>query len=127
VTRLAPEAGRIADRVETMTENMVVLTDESFTAGVAGGDRPVLVDFWAPWCPPCRMIAPVLEALATDYAGKVTIAKLNVDDNPRTASTFNVSSIPTLILFKGGKAVDVIIGAQPRAAIEGLLKKHIAA
>ena len=110
-----------------MTDNMLVLTDENFASGVAEGDQPVLVDFWAPWCPPCRMIAPVLEALATDYAGRIKIAKLNVDDNPRTASTFNVSSIPTLILFKQGKAVDVIIGAQPRAAIEGLLKKHIAA
>src|SRR5437762_605727 len=110
-----------------MTNNMVVLTDETFARDVASSDQPVLVDFWAPWCPPCRMIAPVLEALAVDYAGKVRIAKLNVDDNPRTASTFGVASIPTLILFKGGKAVDVIVGAQPRASIEAVLRKHIAA
>jgi len=110
-----------------MTDNMVVLTDETFAKDVASSEQPILVDFWAPWCPPCRMIAPVLEALAADYAGKVRIAKLNVDDNPRTANHFGVASIPTLILFKGGKPVDVIVGAQPRGAIEGVLKKHIAA
>ena len=110
-----------------MAENMIVLTDDSFADDVAASDQPVLVDFWAPWCPPCRMIAPVLEALAMDYAGKVKIAKLNVDENPRTASAFGVASIPTLILFKGGRPVDVIIGARPRADIEGVIKKHVAA
>ena len=110
-----------------MTDNMVELTDENFTRDIAASDQPVLVDFWAPWCPPCRMVAPVLEALAADYAGKVKIAKLNVDDNPRTASAFGVASIPTLILFKAGRPVDVIIGAKPRADIEGVLKKHLAA
>src|SRR5262245_55287445 len=99
-----------------MTDNMVVLTDETFAKDVASSEQPILVDFWAPWCPPCRMIAPVLEALAADYAGKVRIAKLNVDDSPRTASSFGVASIPTLILFKEGRPVDVIVGAQPRAA-----------
>jgi len=116
-----------SSRVKAMTENMVVLTDETFAKDVAASDQPILVDFWAPWCYPCRMIAPVLEALAADYAGKVTIAKLNVDDNPRTAGAFGVASIPTLVLFKGGKPVDVIIGARPRAEIEDVLKKHIAA
>src|SRR5262245_14081777 len=110
-----------------MTENMVVLTDETFAKDIAASEQPVLVDFWAPWCPPCRMIAPVLEALAVDYAGKLKIAKLNVDDNPRTAVAFGVASIPTLILFKGGRAVDIIIGARPRADIEDVLKKYIAA
>jgi len=110
-----------------MTENMMELTDSNFADGIAASDQPVLVDFWAPWCPPCRMIAPVLEGLAAEYAGKVKIAKLNIDDNPRTASAFGVASIPTLILFKGGRPVDVIIGARPRADIEGVIKKHLAA
>jgi thioredoxin 1 len=110
-----------------MTDNMVEVSDETFAKEVTSSERPVLLDFWAPWCPPCRMVAPVLEALAADYAGKVTIAKLNVDDNPRTAAAFGVASIPTMILFKKGEVVDVIVGAQPRASIEGVIKKHIAA
>lgn len=113
--------------MKTMTDNMVELTDETFAKDIASCEQPILVDFWAPWCPPCRMVAPVLEALAADYAGKVKIAKLNVDDNPRTAGAFGVASIPTMILFKGGEVVDMIVGAQPRASIEGVLKKHLAA
>ena len=109
-----------------MSENIKNLTDETFTTDISSSKEPVLVDFWAPWCGPCRMVAPVLESLAEEYAGKVRIAKLNVDDNPRAAATYRVSSIPTLILFKGGEAVDVIIGAQPRAALQSLLDKHLA-
>ena len=101
------------------------LTDTNFADDIAASPQPVLVDFWAPWCPPCRAIAPVLEALATAYAGKLRIAKLNVDDNPRMASAFGVASIPTLILFKDGKPVDGLMGARPRAELEEFLNKHL--
>ena len=109
-----------------MSENITNLTDETFTKDISAGSEPVLVDFWAPWCGPCRMVGPVLEALAQEYAGKIRIAKLNVDDNPRAAATYRVSSIPTIIMFKGGEAVDVVIGAQPRATLQALIDKHIA-
>jgi thioredoxin 1 len=109
-----------------MSDKITVLSDDTFDNQISSSTQPVLVDFWAPWCGPCRMVAPVLEALAEEYAGKVRIAKLNVDDNPRAAAAYRVSSIPTLILFKGGEAVDVVIGAQPRAALQSLLDKHLA-
>ena len=109
-----------------MPAQISTLTDENFQQSVVASKEPVLVDFWAPWCGPCRMVAPVLETLATEYAGRVRIAKVNVDDSPRTAASFQVSSIPTLILFKGGQAVDVVIGAQSRTALESLLERHLA-
>src|SRR5262245_20188102 len=109
-----------------MSENIPSLSDENFDSTVASSKELLLVDFWAPWCAPCRMVAPVLEDLAAEYAGRLRIAKLNVDDNPRTAVCFRVSSIPTLILFHNGEAVDLIIGAQPRASIQAVLDKHLA-
>jgi thioredoxin 1 len=109
-----------------MSDNIANLTDESFAGSISSSQEPLLVDFWAPWCGPCRMVGPVLEALADEYRGRVRIAKVNVDDNPKTASSYRVSSIPTLILFKGGEAVDHIIGAQPKASIQSLLDKHLA-
>ena len=108
-----------------MSENIPALTDETFANTVATSAEPLLVDFWAPWCGPCRMVAPVLESLAQEYAGRVRIAKVNVDDNPRTAASFRVSSIPTLILFKGGQVVDSIMGAQPKASIQSVIEKHL--
>ena len=104
---------------------MMVLTDETFASSLTSSKEPVLVDFWAPWCHPCRTIAPVLEALAVEYAGRVKIAKMNVDDNPRTATSYRVVSIPTLLMFKGGQVVASIVGAQPRAAIESLIEKTL--
>ena len=91
------------------------VTDDSFARDVveASSTQPVLVDAWAEWCGPCRMIAPVLEELAAEANGRYTIAKLNVDENPRTAAQFQIRSIPTLLIFKNGKLVDVILGAQP--------------
>ncbi len=91
----------------------VVVTDATFQNVVLNARVPVVVDFWAPWCAPCRMIAPVLEQMAREYAGKLLVAKLNVDENPRTAAMFGVRSIPTLIVFRNGQAVDRIVGALP--------------
>jgi thioredoxin len=100
-----------------------VVTDASFAADVvaASSSKPVLVDAWAEWCGPCRMIAPVLDQLAAGSNGRYKIAKLNVDENPRTASQFNIRSIPTMLIFKNGKLVDQIVGAQPKQAIAGRL------
>src|SRR5688572_8873842 len=89
------------------------------------GDRPVLVDSWAPWCPPCRAIASAIDQLARDSAGRYLVAKLNVDENQRTAAQFNIRSIPTLLIFKNGRLVDQIIGAQPKQAIAARLAAQI--
>jgi thioredoxin len=103
-----------------------VVTDATFASGVIGASsaRPVLVDAWAEWCGPCRMIAPLLDQLAAESNGRYTIAKLNVDENPRTAAQFNIRSIPTLLIFKGGKLVDQIVGVQPKQAIAARLAAH---
>jgi thioredoxin 2 len=103
----------------------VVVTDATWKKEVEDSPIPVLVDFWAPWCGPCRAVAPVLETLAGERAGKVKIAKLNVDENPRTASRFAVQAIPTMILFRGPIEVDQIRGAMPKAAIESRLDHFI--
>jgi len=95
----------------------IVLTDHNFNSEVA--KYPVLlVDFWAPWCGPCRMVSPIIEQLAKEYSGKVAFGKVNVDDNQMVAGTFGVQSIPTLIMFKAGKPVDVMVGALPKAQIQ---------
>ncbi len=103
-----------------------VVNDASFTADVvdASSSKPVLVDAWAEWCGPCRMIAPVLDQLAAESNGKYKIAKLNVDENPRTAEQFNIRSIPTMLIFKNGKLVDQIVGAQPKQIIAAQLAKQ---
>ncbi|MEM3737104.1 MAG: thioredoxin [Candidatus Bathyarchaeia archaeon] len=85
----------------------------------------VLVDFWAEWCAPCRMVAPILEKLAAEYSGKLLVGKLNVDENPAAASKYRVSAIPTLIFFKEGKVVDTLVGAAPKQYIEEKIKKHL--
>ena len=103
-----------------------VVTDESFARDVidASSTRPVLVDAWAEWCPPCRMIAPALDELAAQANGRYTIAKLNVDENPRTAAQFQIRSIPTLLIFKDGKLVDQLVGAHPKQTIAARLATH---
>ena len=98
-----------------------VVSDVDFDEKVLKSDLPVLVDFWADWCMPCKMIAPIVEELSQEYDGKLDFAKLDVDSNPNTAMTFGVRSIPTLLIFKGGKPVDQIVGAVPK----GALKKKI--
>ncbi len=104
----------------------VTVTDADFESVVEQNAGLTVVDFWATWCAPCRMIAPVLEQLAEEYAGKATVAKLDVDTNVRTASRFQVRSIPTLLFFKGGKVVDQVIGAVPKQQLEMKFKEHAA-
>jgi thioredoxin 1 len=104
----------------------VLVTDATFEMEIEKHEGLVVVDFWATWCGPCRMIAPILDQLAGDYAGKVKVAKLDVDSNIQTATRFNVRSIPMLLFFKGGKVVDTIVGAVPKPAIESKFQQHAA-
>jgi thioredoxin 1 len=103
----------------------IELTDSNFEELVMKSDKPVLVDFWAEWCGPCRMVGPIVEELAKDYDGKAVIGKVNVDNNPNTSMQFGVRNIPTLLIFKGGKVVDKQVGAVPRSVLEGKLKAQL--
>lgn len=105
-----------------MANNVQTFEDQSFEKDVLKSDVPVLVDFWAPWCAPCRAIAPAVEELANSYAGKVKVGKLNIDDNPGVPQRYGIRGIPTLILFKGGQAVDQVVGGVPKSRIEDMLK-----
>lgn len=97
--------------------NEAEFTDANFETEVIQSDKPVLVDFWAPWCGPCKMIAPIVEEIASEYADKIKVGKLNTDDNQQTAAKFGVMSIPTLMIFKGGEAVERIVGAQAKETL----------
>jgi len=106
-----------------VSENATAVTDETFKEEVLEADIPVMVDFWAEWCGPCKMLAPVIEEIAQDYAGRVKVVKLDIDANPNTAMQFGIRSIPTSVFFKDGEVVDQLIGAAPKAHIASRLDR----
>ena len=109
-----------------MSEKIAHLTTESFKSTLTAATTPVLVDFWAPWCGPCKAIAPVLEELANELDGKLKIAKVNIDDNDAVAAEYGVRAIPTMILFKGGQVAETLVGMMPKAALKAKLATHVA-
>ncbi len=108
-----------------MSANTKAVTDASFAADVLGAKGTVLVDFWAEWCGPCRAIAPALEEIGAEFAGKLTIAKVNIDENPQTPNNFHVRGIPTLVLFRDGKQVDMKVGAAPKSVLRDWVAKAV--
>ena len=108
-----------------MSEHVTEVTDTTFETDVLHSDKPVLVDFWAEWCAPCRMLAPTVDAVAEKYASTARVVKLNVDDNPSVSQRYGIKGIPTLILFKGGKEEERVVGATSKESISRLIDKHI--
>jgi thioredoxin 1 len=107
------------------SEKVIALDDSNFENEVLQSPVPVLVDFWASWCAPCKAIAPLVDALANEYEGKVKIGKVNVDESPATPAKYGIRGIPTLILFKDGKMIDQVVGAVPKSQLEALIKKAL--
>ncbi len=107
------------------TNSTLTFTDGDFDTSVLESPTPVLVDFWAAWCGPCRVMAPTVDSVATDYEGRVGVGKLNVDENPETAERFGIRSIPTLLLFKDGKVVESVVGVSHKAQLTELVEKHV--
>src|SRR6266404_3564372 len=109
------------------SEHTLNFTDVAFDQEVLNSEVPVLVDFWAPWCGPCKAMTPTVDALAAEYAGKIKIGKMNTDENPATPMRYQVRGIPTLLLFKGGKVVDQRVGAMPKADVQKMIEPHVGA
>lgn len=107
------------------TNGIKQVTDQDFDNAVLKAGKPALVDFWAPWCGPCRIIGPIVEELAPQYEGKAVIAKMNVDDNPEVAQKYGITSIPTLMMFKDGKLVDRIVGAMPKRELQKFIERNL--
>ena len=107
------------------SEKIQILTDGDFDQTVLTSSSPVLVDFWAEWCAPCRRLAPTVEELAAEFDGRLTVGKLNVDDNPNTAGRFNIRGIPTLLLFKGGQVVESVVGLTGKDQLKQLIERHV--
>ncbi|PIQ27416.1 thioredoxin [bacterium (Candidatus Blackallbacteria) CG17_big_fil_post_rev_8_21_14_2_50_48_46] len=101
------------------------VTDQNFEEEVLKAGSPVLVDFWAPWCGPCRLVTPVVEEIAKEYEGKLKVVKVNTDDNPQTAVNYHISGIPSLLLFKEGQVADQIVGAVPKARLSNMVSQHV--
>lgn len=108
-----------------MSEKISQLTTDTFKAAVTSASTPVLVDFWAPWCGPCKAIAPILEELATELDGKLKIAKVNIDENDAIAVEYGIRAIPTMLLFKGGQVAEQIVGMMPKAALKAKVSAHV--
>ena len=106
-----------------MGDNLLELNDSNFASTVKNSEIPVMVDFWAPWCGPCRLIAPIVEELAGDYQGKLQVGKVNIDENPGVASQYNIRAIPTLLFFKDGEMVDIIRAAVPKKQLQEKIEK----
>lgn len=121
---LQPVCGKCGTKLEFAGTPLVV-TDATFARSVLRVEKPVLVDCWAPWCGPCRTIGPIVDELAAQSGGRYVVAKLNVDENPRIATEFQIDSIPTLLIFKGGAVVDRIVGLQPKQAVVAKLQKYL--
>jgi thioredoxin 1 len=101
------------------------VTDSSFDQEVKNADKPVLVDFWAPWCGPCRSLAPIIDEIASEYGDKIKVVKVNTDDNVKTAQDYRISGIPSLLLFKNGEPVEQVVGVQPKSALAQLIDRHL--
>ena len=108
-----------------MSGKIVIVSDAEFESSVLQGDKPALIDFWAEWCQPCKMLAPTVEEIAGEYADKVLVGKLNVDDNPATATKYGIRGIPTLLLFKGGQVVQQLVGVKSKAEIKKVIDENI--
>ena len=108
-----------------MSEHILYVTDSTFAAEALQSPLPVLVDYWAEWCGPCRMIAPIIEEFAKEFSGRAVFGKLNVDENMQTSNKYRISAIPTLLVFKNGKLVDKLVGAYPKPTLAGKIKKYL--